>query len=151
MKIDDYLKLVQIGFYATLAIVAVLTYLKAKKTLLSSINTEYHKQVINALIELSNELYSEFDENSDTYWLNSRGIDDVVNEINEEFIKYKDDILTSGKFEGGILISDIEKRLMTLIRRYKSEPLLPETIRQGTIDLLENRLQIYHYIKLIYL
>lgn len=146
MKIDDYLKLVQIVFYAAMAIVAVLTYLKAKKTLLNSINTEYHKHVINALIELSNELYSEFDEDSEMYWMKDSRINDVIKEINDEFIENKKEILKSGNFEGGIPVLALEKRLMAQIRRYKSEPFLPEIIRHEAIDLLENRFQTFNDI-----
>ncbi|WP_419174385.1 hypothetical protein [Desulfosediminicola sp.] len=144
MTIDQSLKIAQMGFYITMAVVAILTYLKAKKTLLNSINTEYHKHVINALIGLSNELYSEFDKNSKTYWLNNTRIDEVVNEINKEFTKNKIAILASKKFGGGIRVLDLEDRLMTQIGRYKSDPFLPQVIRQETLDLLENRLIVFN-------
>lgn len=144
MKLDDYLKIVQICFYASMAIIALLTYLKAKKTLLNSINTEYHKHVINALIYLSNELYSEFDESSDVHWLKMGRIEKVIKEINEEFLKNKEQILSTGKFEGGIRVLDLEDRLMSQVRRYKSEPFLPDDIRKEVLDLLENRFQAFH-------
>jgi len=54
--IDVILKLVQIAFYLTAAIIAVLTYLKAIRGLLSPVNTEYQKKVIERLGMVSDEL-----------------------------------------------------------------------------------------------
>ena len=65
---DSVLKFVQILFYLTAGFVAILTYIKAKSGLLNTINTEYHKKVIDRLSALSEDLFSEFDHESDNYW-----------------------------------------------------------------------------------
>jgi len=142
MTIDDYLKLTQIGFYVAIASVTVLTYLKAKDTLLNSVNTEYQKHVIDALIKLSDSLFSEFDESSDNHWTKGDGIKEIIEEINEEFLAHKEKILEVGEFPGGVRVSDLEKRLMSMITQYKSDPFIPEEIREKIVDLLQNRLYV---------
>lgn len=146
MTIDDYLKITQIGFYFTMALVAVLTYLKAKNTLLNSVNTEYHKHVIDALIKASSSLFSEFDESSENHWTKGDRLKEIIDEINEEFLEHKEKILEKGEFVGGVRVSDLEKRLMSMIREYKSDPFLPEEIRSRIIDLLQNRFDVQHSI-----
>jgi hypothetical protein len=146
MNIDETLKIVQIGFYMAIACIAILTYLKAKNTLLNSVNTEYHKHVINSLIKASDALFSEFDDQSENHWLKNSQTDVIVEEINKEFIEHKESILESGEFSGGVRISSLQKRLMTLIREYKSDPFLPEEIRTKIIDLLQNRFDVQHEI-----
>jgi hypothetical protein len=146
MTIDDYLKITQIGFYLTMALVAVLTYLKAKNTLLNSVNTEYHKHVIDALMKASSSLFSEFDESSENHWTKGDRLKEIIDEINGEFVEHKDKILEMGEFVGGVRVSDLEKRLMSMIREYKSDPFLPEEIRSKIIDLLQNRFDVQHSI-----
>jgi hypothetical protein len=146
MSIDDYSKIAQIVFYLIVATIAVLTYLKAKSTLLNSVNTEYHKHVINSLIDASNSLFSEFEDESENHWLKSNNLEEIIKEINEEFIERKDDILKMGEFHGGVMVTPLQKRLSSLIRGYKSDPFLPEEIRKEILDLLENRYRVDHSI-----
>ena len=54
--LDPLLKATQILFYVVAGTVAVLTYRKAKDTLLNTVNTEYQKKVIGRLEELAKEL-----------------------------------------------------------------------------------------------
>ncbi|MBD3843837.1 MAG: hypothetical protein IE909_18565 [Campylobacterales bacterium] len=114
--------------------------------MLNTVNTEYHKHVIDALIKASNSLFSEFDESSENHWTKGNRIKEIIDEINKEFIEHKDKILEIGKFSGGVRVSDLERRLMVLIREYKSAPFLPDEIRSKIIDLLKNRLDIQHEI-----
>jgi hypothetical protein len=146
MSIDDYSKIAQIVFYSIVATVAILTYLKAKSTLLNSVNTEYHKHVINSLIDASNSLFSEFEEESENHWLKGYKLKDIIQEINEEFLEGKDEILKTGEFHGGVMVTPLQKRLSSLIRGYKSDPFLPEEIRTEILDLLENRYTVDHSI-----
>lgn len=146
MSIDDYSKIAQIGFYLIMAGVAILTYLKAKNTLLNSVNTEYHKHVINSLIKASDSLFSEFEEDSDHYWLNAMKTKETIAEVNQEFLDNKAQILEQGEFHGGVPVSPLQQRLMSLIREYKSDPFLPEEIRSKIIDLLQNRFEVQHSI-----
>lgn len=149
MTIDDYLKLTQIGFYVAVATVAVLTYLKAKDTLLNSVNTEYHKHVIDALIKASDSLFSEFDEGSENHWTKGDQLKEIIDEINEDFVERKEAILEEGEFLGGVRVSELEQRLMSMIREYKSDPFLPEEIRSKIVDLLKNRYDIQHTVTFI--
>ena len=51
--------IVQVAFWIGALILAFLTYLNAKKTLLSPVNTEYQKRVFDSLTQLSERLFSE--------------------------------------------------------------------------------------------
>lgn len=66
-KYGDALTLAQIAFYVVGAIVAIPTYRAARRGLLNTVNTEYQKRVMDRLHRLSEDLYSEFDESSDTH------------------------------------------------------------------------------------
>lgn len=46
MTLDTLLKVAQISFYLIASTIAILTYIKAKKGLLNTINSEYHKKII---------------------------------------------------------------------------------------------------------
>src|SRR5436309_1012595 len=85
MDLDNLTKLVQIGFYATGATVAVLTYRSAKRGLLNTVNTEYQKRVIERLHALAEELLSEFDPGSPNYWAAKGIIEEAVRQINKDY------------------------------------------------------------------
>ncbi len=68
MTLDDGLKVTQIAFYVAAGVVAILTYLKAKRGLLNTVNTEYQKKVIERLGSIADELLEEFDPASERYW-----------------------------------------------------------------------------------
>ena len=91
-KYGDALKLVQIVFYAIGAVVAILTYRAAKRGLLNTVNTEYQKRVMDRLQKLSDDLYTEFDESSPTYWAKSRPVQDVLGHINDVFERHREEI-----------------------------------------------------------
>lgn len=61
LGLQEVLWVVQILFYLVTGWIVVLTYRNARKTLLSPAHTEYHKNVITRLKELSEKLDSEFD------------------------------------------------------------------------------------------
>jgi len=65
--LEDILRGTQIVFYTGTLIVVILTYSNARKTLLSPAHTEYHKNVITRLKDLSEKLDSEFDPTSPNY------------------------------------------------------------------------------------
>lgn len=84
LDLDGCLKLAQIAFFVTAGTVAVLTYIKAKNGLLNTINTEYHKKIIERLSALSAELYEEFDLLSEKHWARDRSAEELVKRINEQ-------------------------------------------------------------------
>ena len=75
---DLTLKFFQIIFYITASVITVLTFIKAKNGLLNSVNTEYQKRVMDRLASLSNELYDEFDPDSESYWAKNDWVKEVV-------------------------------------------------------------------------
>jgi hypothetical protein len=161
MDVDTISKIVQAAFYITAGCVAVLTYITAKNGLLNTVNTEYHKKVIDRLSSLSEELYEEFDDSSPKHWVRERPTKELVNRINEQARKFKHEILTSKgepELPIGIPVTETENRLMNLSRKYRSDPFLPEPVRSSVVALLEGRLGAMgkahaavtdHYLKLL--
>jgi hypothetical protein len=86
LSLDEIQKVAQIAFYVTLAVVTVLTFLRAKKGLLSNVNTEYHKKVIERLDALSKALLDEYDLDSPNHWSKHLLAGDAVRKINKQFL-----------------------------------------------------------------
>lgn len=141
LTIDNALKIVQILFYITVATVTILTYRSAKNGLLNTVNTEYQKKVINKLEEVSIELGSEFDPTSPNYWANYNPIRDSISEINDIFERNEDYILEIGEYPFGTIVPSNINRLNTFIAKIKSDPFLPEEIREEIIRFLERRVR----------
>jgi hypothetical protein len=141
-KYGDVLKIVQIGFYAIAAMVTILTYRAARRGLLNTVNTEYQKRVIDRLQKLSEDLYSEFDPSSETYWPMMRAVHEAVEEINGVFERNQDQILAERKYFYGIPVTKDVQRLRRLLDPAVSDPFIPDEIRSAVVDLLENRIQV---------
>ena len=142
---DTVSKAMQSLFYVCAIVLGVLTYRRARTTILNTVNTEYHKKVIEKLAELSDTLHAEFDQSSEQSWTKSDDVGDAVEIINANFEKYKEQILESREWGHGIPVSKDWKRLHALAERYKSDPFLPDPVRRRTLALLEGRLSaIFH-------
>ncbi len=139
MTIDDFLKVAQILFYLTAAIIAILTFLSAKKGLLNPINTEYHKIAFVKIKELSEELLSEFDPKSENYWAKDDPLKNYFKEVHAIYEKNKDQILKQKKFPIGKPSPRSFDRLTNIITKIKSEPFLPAEIREIIVSHLESR------------
>lgn len=139
MTPDEILKIVQIAFYITVGILAVLTFLSAKKGLLNTINTEYHKRAFDKIENLSQALLSEFDPKSDDYWANGDPLREFLKETHKIFEKNKEQILKDKVFHSGIPSPRSFDRLQGIIRRVKSDPFVPKEIRNQVTAHLENR------------
>jgi hypothetical protein len=142
MELDTLFKSVQAGFYLVAGFVAVLTYLSAKNGLLNTVNTEYHKRVIDGLSSLSEELYNEFDMSTSQFWGKDKSTKELVDRINEQARLYRHELLTrpDGPHPIGVPVTKIEQRLISLLNKYKSDPFLPDPIRSAVVSLLEGRL-----------
>lgn len=141
-KYGDVLKIVQIGFYTVAAIVAILTYLAARRGLLNTVNTEYQKRVMDRLQKLSEDLYSEFDPSSETYWPNVRAVHEGIEDINDVFERNRDEILVERKYYYGVPVTKDVERLRRLLGPVISDPFIPDQIRNAVVDLLDNRIQV---------
>jgi hypothetical protein len=141
-KYGDALKLVQIGFYIVGAIVAILTYRAARRGLLNTVNTEYQKRVMDRLQKLSEDLYSEFDPSSETYWPKVRAVHDGIDRINDVFDRNREEILAGRKYHYGIPYTKDVQRLARLLNPVISDPFVPDDIRAAVVDLLENRIGV---------
>jgi len=141
-KYGDALKIVQIGFYLVGALVAILTYRAARRGLLNTVNTEYQKRVVDRLQKLSNDLYSEFDPSSETYWPKVRAVHDGIDDINDVFDRNREKILAARQYYNGIPYTKDVHRLTRLLDPVISDPFVPDDIRAAVVDLLESRIQV---------
>ena len=139
--IDNLLKITQITFYIVTGVVVVLTYLKAKDTLLNSVNTEYQKKVINRLEELANELGSEFDSKSPNYWALHNPIREFIDQINETFAEQREELEELGYYPYGYPVSAHLLRLRYIVDTIESDPFVPEHIRTKVKEVLGKREQ----------
>ena len=138
----DTLKLIQIVFYTSSTILAVLTYRAAKRGLLNTVNTEYQKRVMDRLQKLSEDLYSEFDPSSPTHWVKNKAVDDAIRHINEAFERHREHTLAERKYPFGIPVTNETERIHNLLHPVVSDLFIPENIRESVIDLLQNRLMV---------
>jgi hypothetical protein len=143
MSTEHILHLVQIAFYILGGILATLTYIKAKNGLLNTINTEYHKKVIERLSHLSDELYEEFDSSSPKYWAKNHPSKELVSRINEQIKDQKERFIGLKKEDRDIGIPVVESSayLENLASKYRTDPFLPKSIRAAVVSFLEERLQ----------
>ena len=87
MSLEGALKVSQVAFYCVATIVTLLTYWRTtRKGLLNTVFAEYQKLVIIRLKELSDELFADFDADSDNYWASQEPLKEVVHEINLTFV-----------------------------------------------------------------
>lgn len=144
--IDAILKITQTGFYIVGATIAVLTYRAAKKGLLNTVNTEFHKRVIETLSTINDELYSEFDMTSDRYWGKDNNGGEFFRRLNEEIQRNRHEIITrsEGDFPIGIPVTKLQVRLQGLIAKYRADPFIPEVIRVSVLRLIQGRLSASH-------
>lgn len=135
------IELSQTIFYLTGSTIAVLTYMKAKNGLLNTVNTEYHKKVIERLYFISEDLYSEFDPSSENYWLKSDIAGEICAGINEQFIKSRH-LIVSGKIKSdlfGIPSPSEYNKIRNKAGKIRSDPFIPEEIRNTIIEYLDGR------------
>lgn len=138
--IDTFLKLTQAGFYIVGGTVAVLTYRAAKIGLLNTVNTEYHKKVIDRLEDISSKLIREFDHLSSDHWIHHDSTKEVIAAVNKEAKIRRHELLTKGPSAlPGTLRSSTEIRLYSEGQVIKSDPFIPEAIRNEIFALLNGR------------
>jgi hypothetical protein len=112
-----------------------------KRRLLNTVNTEYQKRVMDRLTLLAEELYSEFDPASESFWVKNDPVVEVVAEINKMFRDGGALILKEGKWSLGIPVSRDYAKLSGFVSKVKSDPFIPKRIREQLVDLLEARVQ----------
>ncbi|WP_339836749.1 hypothetical protein [Paenibacillus sp. FSL R7-0272] len=140
--IDSINKIAQICFYCITIILGFLTFRNAKRGLLNPVNTEYHKKVIERLSEVSEELASEFYNDSEKDWFQINDITNAVDRINDFYLENKEEILSKKQFPiCGYPLPELSSHLRTLISRINFDPFIPIKIRDLIIELLENRLE----------
>ncbi|MBZ4373245.1 hypothetical protein [Corallococcus sp. AS-1-6] len=142
MTLDDIHKIAQIAFFTAAGTVSILTYISAKRGLLNTINTEYHKHTIARLKELSDELISEFIPSSSNHWIKQKPVEEAVGLINEDLHNM---LARGGKtLPERLPVSTQRQNIGDFSRRIKSDPFIPMAIREKVVSFLEERLQVLH-------
>lgn len=150
LSLKDIVALIQICFYIIGATIAILTYRSAKRGLLNTVNTEYHKKVIEHLESLSETLYSEFDIHSDFYYDFSFNLSTRVKDAFESHNRKIKEGRMPEHFGGISFIgpTELEVGLYRLREQIKSSPFLPDHITNYVVEYITNRLDVISFTKL---
>ncbi len=134
-------KFAQISFFAVTGVLAVRTYLSARRGLLNSVNTEYYKKVIATLDEIMRELRSEFDPEDPNYWKKAKSVEYFARESVNKAESYKLQLLSHPVGSQTIPFAECydEKRILRLIVLYKNDPFIPNEIRSYLLKMLDDR------------
>jgi negative regulator of replication initiation len=132
--------IIQSLFYVTAAVIAVLTYTKAKKHLLSPVNAEIHKKIIDRLNEASQELFFEFDPTSEDHWWKTDHFEQCVSQIFERSLEIAK-INDGQERYGGLPLSETQIKLFHLKARYSHDPFVPSHIRNEICEYASSRIE----------
>lgn len=143
MLIQNVASIIQILFYIVGSTVAILTYRSAKRVLLNTVNTEYHKRSMDHLEALSKRL---FNFSSDEHWLkNEFANDEYISGLIEKYVNAEQQNPIDMIGSNG---NDAVREFAGFITSIKSEPFLPEEISSLVITELEAKVKawddIYH-------
>jgi hypothetical protein len=148
MNLDNFVKIVQIAFFLVTGIIAILTYHRAKKTVLSTVNVEYQKRVMDRLETLSRNLYEEFDDSSPEHWTKKDPVRTAIVKINDTFERNKSEVIALKEWIFGTPIPEDLHRLQGMLGSIESDPFIPKDIRLLVSNFLKSRLthmgEIYH-------
>jgi hypothetical protein len=142
VNLENVVKLTQIIFFLTTGALAVLTYLRAKKTILSTVNAEYQKRVMDRLDALARQLYEEFEESSEKHWANTSPVKAAIAEINDTFERHRSEVVVAKEWIFGTPFPDDQRRLHLMLHPIESDPFIPKSIRILVNDFLRNRLAL---------
>ena len=134
-------QLVQMAFYATAATLAILTYRSAKRGLLNTVRTEYQKRVMDRLADVATELWSEFDRQSDNWWVKSSYGSALIEEDRQVYLEHPDIYRDAKDLRfGGFKPLPPYERVNELRTRLDTDPFLPRAIREAIVGYLDQRL-----------
>lgn len=133
------LQIVQIAFYVTAGIIAVLTYRSAKKGLLNTVRTEYQKRVTDRLAYLAGEIWAEFDRSSPNWWANFSLGSPLIDPERELYKRAPDYFKGLSDFDGGYPLTPVQLRLADLQTEIETDPFLPREIRDEAVQYLAHR------------
>lgn len=140
----EYIELIksisQIIFYVVTMIVAIFTYINARKSILSPVNTEYQKRIFDRLSEITNFICSEFQFGKSEYHLYQLPMEETLKEIVGEYELVKSSIADKGSFD----ITDFpaSKEWIKFSKKYDEvqfDPYIPEKLKEPILKYLSKR------------
>lgn len=139
MSFADVKDLVQIFFWIFAGSMTFLTYKNINKSLLSPVNTEYQKRVLENLSVLSGKLFSELKLGTEHYRGHSLQMRPIWKQMQSLYIEDKDSTR-----ENGIDILDIEITSEFLFSQkladeVRYDPFIPNEIREAVTTYLDCR------------
>jgi hypothetical protein len=146
LTLDQWLKITQLVFYVLASVAVFLTYLNARRGFLNTVNTEYQKQVIQRLRELAQEFASEFDRDSPDYWAKSNESTRIFGSLYDQALKWRNTDRNE-PFLGTLVIGQDATRLSKLLQAVRSDPFIPNKIREHLIDFLSNRVEVLNSVR----
>jgi hypothetical protein len=97
---------------------------------------------MDRLAKLSEDLYGEFDPSSEKHWANGKPVREAIAHINWAFVRSRDYVLAEGQYPFGIPVASDVQRLQALLHPVRSDPFIPENIREAVLDLVESRVMV---------
>ena len=85
MSLETIKSVSQIAFWVSAIVLALLTYLNAKKTLLSPVNTEYQKRIFDTLTRINERLCSELKIGDERHFVRQLHMRQALEEICHEW------------------------------------------------------------------
>ncbi|PKH08179.1 hypothetical protein [Moritella sp. Urea-trap-13] len=142
MTFVDIKDLVQIVFWIFASSITFLTYRNINKSLLSPVNTEYQKRVLENLSVLSNKLFSELKSGTQDYRGHSLQMQPIWKQMQSLYIEDKDSTR-----ENGIDILDINITSeflfsQNLADEVRYDPFIPNEIREAVTTYLDCRTKV---------
>lgn len=146
-SIDEFLKIVGSCFTLITVIISILTLIRAKKSLLNTVNTEYQKHVITRVGDISKALASEFDPSSNNYWANNTDyLYNLIKNISNDFINKSIISPNVGIHNYVIETNPQVMNLMALTHTIKADPFIPKPIRESIEQHISWRARTLNYV-----
>lgn len=127
-------------FYMVTIAVAILTYINAKKSILSPVNTEYQKRIFDRLAEVTSFLCSEFQMGSSEYYLYQLPMEETLKEITDEYERIKNDIEDKNDFH--VTDYPVNPEWIKFRKKYDEvqfDPYIPEKLKTPILEYLNKR------------
>lgn len=136
------LSYVQITFYVSASAVAWFTFVVASKGLLSPVNTEYQKRVMDRLDQVATELGEEWNPESRACWIyHEQYIQEACEDVDAQYDSYLRGETRAESIT--IQVSPLDTRLTEQFNRWRSDPFIPTTLRNELLDFTIKRNQAY--------
>src|SRR5690606_12654289 len=145
MSLETIKSVSQIAFWVSAIVLALLTYLNAKKTLLSPVNTEYQKRIFDTLTRLNERLCSELKIGDERHFVRQLHMREALEEICHEWKSNRASVEQYGLDLPDWPASKEWYEFYSLADDVRYTLFLPQELKDKTIAYLEERASAAEY------